>query len=558
MKANKIVIICATLLFACEGTLASSSDPLTKPEVNNGSVVNPNNGIGEPNNGGTVDESLLARPTGRRLSPYEAASSAQAIMNELGVNADLTAIPLPPPSVRVSFSNRAENGNLTYDQVVNLVGWAEALSLNVVEQPASIGCVPTSTWDSCAQDFATRLARLAWRRPPTTTENERFEEIFSTVVADATTTPLDGVRAMFEFAMISPDFWYLSSAVAEDGERFDSHAIAARLSYFLWGTMPDASLRELADQDALSTAEEIRTQVDTMLKDPRAETIVARFHREWLHTQAAYDLQKDGVLYPTFNEEMASDLETEFDAFVNELVLRQGTIDDMFASSFGFVNQRLESLYGLPSQASGNDDWIWRDLGDTRAGIFTRPLFLASTAGAGESQLIHRGTAVVEQALCWHLEVPDNVADEAVEIPPDASSGKLLGVENRASKAQCSRCHDVIDPIGLAFEAFDAVGVDRLAYPDGVVMETFGTINVGTNVEYADAAELMKKLAVIDDVKSCYASKWVEWTTGYPVDPESAIERDNIRNLGQVETIRDLIIEIASSDQFRKRQEISQ
>lgn len=553
-----MLIFATAALVGCEGTVTQSGNGDPLPNVNNGNNANPNNENNLNNeNNDVANGPLLASPDGRRLSPLEAETTVQAILVELGVTDQVDAIPLPAPDVRASFSNRADTGNLTYDQVVNLMDWAESFSGRVVADPTTtLGCTPTEAWDACAQDFSERIGRLVWRRPLDDRERAQFEEIFTTVVADADTIPNDGVRAMVEFALMSPDFWYLSTSVAEDGETFDSYATAARLSYFMWGTMPDASLRALADNNELGTAEQIRTQVESMLNDPRAEAVVSRFHREWLHTQAAFDLQKDGTLYPTFNEEMAADFETEFDLFVREIVLQQGAMDEMFSSQFGYVNQRLEGIYGLPSQAAGNDDWIWRDLGETRAGVFTRPLFLASTAGSGESLLIHRGNAIVEQALCWNLEFSDDFLDDAVVIPDDATSGKLLGVENRSSNGRCSGCHDVIDPIGVAFEAFDAIGVDRNQYPDGIAMDTAGTIVVGDAINYSNASDLMNQLSDVSEVRTCYASKWVQWITGFPVNPESTAEVENVVSLGQSATIRDLIVETAASDLFRKRRAI--
>lgn len=532
---------------ACDGTLSQTGTGETLDEVSP-----PSSTTFDP------DAPLLAKPDGRKLSSREAQESLRDVFAELGLaTTNVNPIPLSETVDQGVFSNTAASTNFSYDQIVNLMQWSESLSDQMVQNPTqTLGCAPSTVWDACASDFAERIGRLLWRRPLTETEKQRFEGLYSSIVSDPDATAEDGIRAMIEFSIMAPNFWYLSNRVHEGDNTFDDHAIAERLSYFIWGTIPDEFLRNAADRGELSTADQIRDAAQQMLGDPKAEEIVSRFHKEWLHTLPAFDLQKNGTLYPTFNEELASDFETEFDLYVRELVLEQGTLEEVFSGGSGFVNQRLERFYGLDPQTSGNEEWAWRELGPDRGGIFTRPLFLASTAGAGESNLIKRGNAIVRQALCWELEFDDAFLAEALPLDENASSGKLAGVDHRAANANCSSCHNTIDPIGIAFEAFDAIGATRDAYPDGVAIPVAGSIRVGDDIEYSNATDLMRQLSSLDEVKTCYASKWVEWITGFPVNHASNTETNHVRTLAQSSTIRELIIETAASDLFRRRQEL--
>ena len=183
-------------------------------------------------------------------------------------------------------------------------------------------------------------------------------------------------------------------------------------------------------------------------------------------------------------------------------------------------------------------------------------LVLANTAGQSESALIHRGVAGIEKLLCTVLEPPDDISEESVDLPPGTTSGKLLGVENRAAKQQCRSCHQTIDPIGLAFESFDAVGGVRSAYPDGVDIDTAGQLPadvVPEVINYTNAAELMTEVAATDAVGNCYARKWLEWSTGQPPTPAHRFEV--ARSAQSTTSIRELLLEVATSPLMLTREE---
>ncbi|MCB9625294.1 MAG: DUF1592 domain-containing protein [Sandaracinus sp.] len=478
------------------------------------------------------------------------------LLVELGAGEPtIPVVPLPSPNARHGFQNLLDTGHLGFEQVRGLVAWAEVVSEAATRDVSSaMGCTPSATWDSCVSAYGTQLGRLAFRRPLDADELARFEDVYVTVASE--TTPTDGVRALWELALVSPDFWYLSAETVADDSQLTPHAIAGQLSYGLWGTMPDAWLRERTDQ--LTTPEAVRAVADAMLDDARAEIVVTRFHRDWLNLAEAATLDKDPTLYPDFDATTAASLERELDAFVLRAVLEDRPVAELFSSRDAYVNQPLESLYGLEAQSSGADDWHWRTLGPERAGVLTRPLFLATTAGRGESALIHRGVAIVEHLLCRVLTPPANAIEQALPIPADASSGKLAAVDDRASKPQCATCHDTIDPLGIAFESFDAVGAFRTTYPDGVGIEPSGVLDssfLSEPIVYTDAAELLGALSETPDVQVCYASKWSEWLTGAP---PNAAQREELATFAARPdvTIREILLQTLTSPWFLDRAEL--
>lgn len=498
---------------------------------------------------------VLGSPDFRRLSPIEVEQTLDDILVELGVAGTAGPLLLAPPDVRYSFSNTADSGNLGTTQIQSIMAWAESVSaLVVADAPAVLGCTPTPAWDPCVSDFASRLGRLAYRRPLDADELTTFQAVYEGAMAQAE-HPTDGVRAVVELAFQSPHYWYLSNETRPGSRQLTSHAIAGRLSYFFWGSMPDAALRDAADRDELQTPEQVRAQAERLLDDPRAEVVISRFHREWLHVDSATSLSKNPALYPSFDAALAADMDREFDLYVQRAV-SEGSVQDLLAGRDTFVNTRLETLFGVSAASSGPEDWVLRPL-DDRAGLLGRPLFLANTAGQGESALVHRGVAVLEKVLCKKLEVPANIADEIVPIPPDATSGKMAAVQDRASKAKCSSCHDTIDPIGISFEVFDAIGAYRQSYPDGVSIDPSGQLEAGIvpeAVSYGSATELLTALASQSQAQACYASRWIEWSTGHHPDGNALREVERVAEHGPV-SIRALLLEIAASPLLTHRED---
>ncbi len=498
---------------------------------------------------------VLGSPDSRRLSSIEVQETLDDILLEFGIAAAADDLLLAPPDVRYSFSNTADSGNFNTNQILSIMTWAESVSaLFVADAPAILGCTPSPAWDDCASGFASRLGRLTFRRPLTAEELATFQGVYERAMAEPE-QPTDGVRALVELAFQSPNYWYLSNETRPDSKQLTSHAIAGRLSYFLWGSMPDAALRDAADRDELSTPEQVRAQAERLLDDPRAEVVTARFHREWLHVDSATSLSKNASIYPSFDASLAGDMDREFDMFVQRAV-SQGSVVDLLAGRETFMNTRLETLFGVSASSSGVDDWVLRPL-DDRAGILGRPLFLANTAGQGESSLVHRGVAVIEKYLCKKLEVPADIADEIVPIPPDATSGKMVGVQDRASKTKCSVCHNTIDPIGISFEVFDAIGAYRGSYPDGVAIDPSGELEAGivpTAVSYGSSTELLTALAAQPQAQACYASRWVEWSTGHRPTESALLEVERVAEQAPV-SIRALLLEIAASPLLTHRED---
>lgn len=491
----------------------------------------------------------------RRLSPAEVERTVDDLLAEFGASGDgLPALPLPPPNHKHGFENTIETGNFSTDGLLALLDWADAVG-DAATANVDLGCTLTAEFDACAAGYATRLLEAAWRAPVDDDTRALAAQTWTTATADS--VPRNGLRALWELALMAPRFWYLSAETDASG-RLTPAAMLSQLSYGLWRTMPTADLR--ARRDALVSDDAVRALAEEMLDDPRAEETVLRFHRDWLNVADGSALDKDPTLYPGFGPELADNFDIEFDAFVMRTLDDDAPIAALFSSHEGFVNRRLEDFYGLAPQAQSDDEFIWRDLGPDRAGILTRPLFLSTTAGRGESALILRGVSVIEHLLCSQLTPPDDAIAEALPIAPDATSGKLAAVADRASKPRCAACHDTIDPLGVAFEAYDAIGAHRTRYPDGIEIPVGGVLEssfIAEPIHYANAVELVEGLAATPEVQRCYAAKWSEWFTGIPPNDDQ-LDAIGALTAEQSLSMRDILLATITAPWFLTRAEVQQ
>lgn len=494
---------------------------------------------------------VLADPAPlRRLSQSELDTTLRDLARELGVTTfDPGAFAFPDPTVGDYFSNNARQNTMSQLTANHLMDAAERSSLQLTtDLPKVVGCTPGATADACVTAFIRRFARIAWQRPVSDDEVAAFAASYNAVAAaDGVRS---GIRAIIELGIQSPDFVYIIADAREDDTgrlRFDGHSVARRLSYFVWGSLPDAELRAAADADALGTTDQLRVQVERMLDDPRAKAALRRFHREWLAVRPAAALDKSTEVFPEFSTALAEDMSRELDAFVDRVVWDEGGgIAQLLADREALVNSRLADFYGIDSPSTGNDDWRSVTLGDDRRGIVTRAAFLASTASATGTSPVKRGVAVLAKLMCTSLTAPANV-DTSLPAPDPAAGPKTKKqiLDSHASQPLCASCHNQIDPIGFAFEMYDATGATISTYADGQPVETAGTLADGRAV--TDATDLVDQLAADPDVAQCYARRWLEWSVGRSATPA---EKCGIAHLAATAStsIRDAILELATSD----------
>jgi hypothetical protein len=493
---------------------------------------------------------LADEAVSRRLTASEIDSTLAELVGRLGV-VGVGALPNVPLSVapyRHHFSNLVTANGLTQHETGALMEWSEAISLALTgDLPGLLGCVAPATADECVRSFADRFASLAFRRPLSATELALFARVYDEV--RAFDEAREAVRALIELTLQSPDFLYLSleleSEVTGDRALFTPYSLASRLSYFLWGTMPDEALLAAAESGALLDPATLESLVRRMLSDTRAARVRAQFHREWLHLNEARLISKEDA---EFDAALRADLEHEFSSFVEMVFAAEGGVSELLTSRETSTNARLESVLGVDPVSDGHDDWVVRELESDRLGILARPLYLAATASGSDSLLVHRGVTIVEKLRCIALTPPDNIVVDDDDDSSAPAGGKLAAVEARAEDPLCASCHTTIDPLGIAFESFDELGRHRETYSDGTPIDTSGDTPEG--MSFQGPVDLLEELSSDVEVHSCYATKWLEWAVGHTLPTESRCFADSLRDTAATSGI-ELLVQISVSDVMR-------
>ena len=376
----------------------------------------------------------------------------------------------------------------------NVTGISDTLSRRKV-----FSCRPTSAADepACASKIIRNLAAQAFRGPVSDRDAAALMKFYT-----------DGRKeGDFEYAiggaieaiLASPQFLFrLESAPATlragQSYRLNDMELASRLSYFIWAAAPDAELKKLAASGQLSAPGVYQKQVARLLADRRSEALSTRFARQWLRLGDVDTVLPDAVAYPYFDRTLGDAFIRESELFFDSLVREDRSILDLLTADYSFVNERIARHYGIPN-ITGN---AFRrvTLPPERRGILTHGSILVLTSVADRTSPVMRGKWVMEVLMGSPPPAPPpNVP--TLEETKGEMAGKVLTVRERMEEhrknPQCTSCHRVIDPLGLALENFDVTGKYRIK-DAGMPVDPSGTLYDGMKMSGPDGlrAALLK------------------------------------------------------------------
>jgi len=378
---------------------------------------------------------------------------------------------------------------------------------------ADAGCI-----DSTITDFG----RRAFRRELLPTEVALFQALNNAELTE-TGTPDEIAELVLYGFLVSPMFLMRTELGQTAGAGAGQLALtpqetASRLSYMLWGSMPDTTLDEAADTGQLATKDQILAQARRMLMDEKARTMVADFHREYLHIQvnSRWDtFVKDEGLFPEFTPDLRAPLTGEVEMFFDQTVFGDGTFQDLLTSTSGFVNAATAPLYGLPATNLGAE-LSPQDL-PGRPGFLTRVGWLSAYSAAFRTSPIVRGAFIVKDVLGIQMDPPPPGAAQT-PLPDDPSlDTNRKRVDAQTSGGDCITCHHrYINPHGFVLEAFDTLGRPQTTESDtGAAISTTADVWIdGAARPVAEPVALMTAIANSTDAQYYYAQKWV----GYAFD----------------------------------------
>ncbi|GIW52074.1 MAG: hypothetical protein KatS3mg081_1429 [Gemmatimonadales bacterium] len=353
-------------------------------------------------------------------------------------------------------------------------------------------CRPTAPEEErpCASNIISRLATQAYRRPLENRDLQALMRFYDQGAAEGGFEA--GVRLALQAILASPHFIFRLEQLPPDLRQAAARGInypvgdielASRLSFFLWGTLPDRELITLAGRGELSRPEVLEAQVRRMLADPRSEALATRFAAQWLRLQDLEKVHPDALSYPYFDATLADAMRRETELFFYHLVREDRNVLELLTADYTFVNERLARHYDIPG-VSGPEFRMVRYPDDTRRGLLGHGSILTLTSHADRTSPVLRGKWVMEVLLGTPPPPPPpNVPD--LEATEGAKEGRLLTTRERMelhrSNPVCNACHQFMDPIGLALDNFDVTGKWRIK-ENGVPLDTRGRLYDGTPI----------------------------------------------------------------------------
>ncbi|HEX6272406.1 MAG TPA: DUF1592 domain-containing protein, partial [Polyangiaceae bacterium] len=370
----------------------------------------------------------------------------------------------------------------------------------------------------------------------------------------------NGFRLVVEAMMQAPSFLYHAD-VGSSGMPtatpvpITPHGLAARLSYFLWNSMPDAALFAAAQNGSLADTAVLGSQVERMLADAKAAATIGLFHRQWLQLDELPSKEKDTTQFPAYSPALVTAMLAETNFFA-DYVVRQGDglLRTLLTSNLGFPDGALFGVYGAIRPAAYTAGTPVPLNASERAGLLTQAAFLARHSHRDQTSPVHRGLVVRENILCEPIEPPP--ADvNAVPPPVSPATSTRERFAQHSQVEACAGCHVVMDPIGLGFEHYDSIGAYRTMDGLGAVDASGEIAEVGPDLAgpFVGALELANKLAGSEQVENCVAAQWFRFSLGRMESQNDACSILSIRESfrGSGGNIRALIAQIAQSDAFR-------
>jgi hypothetical protein len=347
-------------------------------------------------------------------------------------------------------------------------------------------CRPTSQAEepACARTILSRLARRAYRRATTEADLRPLLDLYRRGRSSGTFDA--GIQLALQGVLTSPKFLFRvetdpPSLVAGAPHRVGDADLASRLSFFLWSSIPDQQLLDVAAANRLGQPAELERQVTRMLADPRAEAVVKNFGGQWLHLRnlSAFVPTRDD--FPEFDDSLRQAMRTETEMLLDSLRLENRSVLDLLRADYTFANERLARHYGMRGVYGSH----FRRVPVTdpaRYGLLGHASILAVTSYPNRTSPVVRGKWILENVMGTPPPPPP---PGAANVLADNAPGKLASVRARLaahrSNAQCASCHRVMDPLGFALENFDAVGAWRTD-DQGAPIDASDTLVDGTKV----------------------------------------------------------------------------
>lgn len=354
--------------------------------------------------------------------------------------------------------------------------------------PTLESVLPGGTFDAkSVKSLVEQFASRAYRRPAKPDEINRLMSVFNARM-DQGRDAYGAYKDTLKAALCSPAFLYFQPECDKDSDQLSQHALAARLSYFLTGSMPDDQLRQLADSDALNQQELIR-QTRRLLADERSDAMVVGFTDAWLNLRALGEMPPDrDAFWQYYASNLQADMKHETQAFLRHLIDDNEPIVRWLDADYSFLNRDLARLYGVVDQVPAEDANTFRKVTFSdrrRGGLLGQASVLTVSANGIETSPVVRGIWILENVLGTPPPPPP---DDVPPIDPDVRGAKTIRelLAKHRTSAACNECHRKIDPLGFALECFNPIGQVRSRYDNKTDIDTSGKLPSGQTFQGVD------------------------------------------------------------------------
>jgi hypothetical protein len=422
-------------------------------------------------------------------------------------------------------------------------------------------CRPTSPEEErpCTEEIVSRIAAAVYGRD---LDDDDLEPLMGFYEMGAEEGGFEmGIRTALEAILTSPHFLFRMErepAGMDPGEIYelDDLDLAVRLSFFIWGTNPDQELLELARNNNLSDRDELERQTRRMLADPRSEALATRFAALWLRLQDVEKVEPDAFWFPNYSRQLSDAMRRETELFFDDLVRQDHSLLDFYSADYTVLNERLAKHYGI-SGVIGDEFRRVQYPDDRRKGVLGHGSMLVQTSLGNRTSPVLRGKWVMEVLLGTPPPPPPPGVPDLEETAA-SEPGRVLTTRERMemhrASPQCSSCHSLMDPIGLALENFDVTGRWRTR-ENGVPLDTRGTFYNGAGIQSPkDLSEVLLERPI--PLVRHFTSSLMAYALGRRVEyldqpTVRAIVREAEKNDYRISSF---VLGVVTSDAFRMKQ----
>jgi hypothetical protein len=495
----------------------------------------------------------------RRLTRFEFNNTVRDLLGVTRRPADA----LPGESLGTGFGNDADDLSTSHQLADGYRTMAQQIALeltgNATAAATVAGCDPAASGeDACRQQFLSSYLGRAFRRPATADELSAYDTAFATgkmLGGDFAS----GVRAVIERSLQSAQFLYRPEFgepvdAAKNLARPTGYEMAARLSYLIWGSMPDPELFDAARQGKLSTTEGVREEAERLLAHDKAKESLRYFHTMLFGTGGLDHLERDATTFPAFKPGMGKLFRQETELFLDDIVWNgAGDIATIFSAPFTFVNGPLATFYGIPNVTGDAFQKVPVDT-TRRSGLLTQASILTLTTPGTRTDPVVRGKWIYTKILCGTVPDPPLDVPELPDPIPGQPVRERLALHREAD--ECKGCHALMDPLGLAFENFDGVGQWRDT-ENGAAIDVSGEVpeEIDVGGPFNGVVELAQKLAQSRDVRRCYAGRYLNFAYGRAISEQDTCSRAAVETAfeqGQG-NVKQLMLAVTQTDGFLLR-----